>query len=66
MKGKKLFDNYFLLWYYTKRNNQNERKQTMYDIIFANIEESYIAKDIECIQENIKDIVENRDTSNEI
>ena len=31
----------------------------MYDIIFANIENLYIAKDIECIQENIKDIVEN-------
>lgn len=35
-------------------------------LLFANIEESYIAKDIECTQENIKDIMENKDISNGI
>lgn len=35
-------------------------------LLFTNIEESYIAKDIECTQENIKDIMENKDISNGI
>lgn len=33
-------------------------------LLFANIEESYIAKDIECSKENIKEILKNKDTSN--
>lgn len=35
-------------------------------LLFANIKESYIAKDIECTKENIKDIMENKDISNGI
>ncbi len=33
-------------------------------LLFANIEESYIAKDIECNEENIKKIMKNKDISN--
>ena len=33
-------------------------------LLFANIEESYIAKDIECNEENVKAILENKDISN--
>lgn len=33
-------------------------------LLFANIEESYIAKDIECSEEIIKEIMENKDISN--
>ena len=33
-------------------------------LLFANIEESYIAKDIECNEKNIKEIVKNKDISN--
>ncbi|MCI9286444.1 MAG: glycosyltransferase family 39 protein [Clostridia bacterium] len=33
-------------------------------LLFANIEESYIAKDIECNEENIKEIIESKDISN--
>lgn len=35
-------------------------------LLFANIKESYIAKDIGCTKENIKDIMENKDISNGI
>lgn len=33
-------------------------------LLFANIEESYIAKDIECSEEKIEEILENKDISN--
>lgn len=33
-------------------------------LLFTNIEESYIAKDIECNEENVKEILENKDISN--
>jgi len=33
-------------------------------LLFANIEESYIAKDIECNEEKVKEIMENKDISN--
>ena len=33
-------------------------------LLFANIEESYIAKDIECTEEKIREILENKDISN--
>lgn len=33
-------------------------------LLFANINESYIAKDIECTEENIKKILKNKDISN--
>lgn len=33
-------------------------------LLFANINESYIAKDIECTEENIKEILKNKDISN--
>lgn len=35
-------------------------------LLFANIDESYIAKDIECSNEKIKEIMEGKDTSNGI
>lgn len=35
-------------------------------LLFANIKESYIAKDIGCTKENTKDIMENKDISNGI
>ena len=45
--------------------SNNNNLPTLYDILLlSNIKESYIAKDIECNEQNIKEIMQNKDISN--